>query len=541
MVDVLLIQPPIRDFYLTAKRTVPYGLGCIAEALYAAGFSVAIHDALASRKSRALPLPASLHYLKPFYGNPDLSPFGLFHQFRHFGHGYAHIAQSAADSGAALIGISALFTAYSTEALDTAAAVRKTCPEAFIVMGGHHPTEMPEAVLTHPAPDAVLRGEGEVGMPLLARLLKDGGNIADVPGIVLRSSGTGARLRPPAVMAAPDRYPSPSLARFHERHYRRAGRISLTLLTSRGCPMACSYCATGRHSYLPYRRRSVDAVLAEIRSAAAVGPVGFIDFEDENLALERAPFLRMLAGIRHIFGDDLPELRAMNGLYPPSLDEAMVHAMAAAGFRTLNLSLGTSQALQSRRFNRVPVTEAFDAALAAAERCGLGAVGYIIIGAPGQTADGSIDDLIFLCRRRVLAGVSVFYPAPGSLEFDRCRQEGLLPGDVAAYRASAIPLSHTTTRLETVTLLRLGRLVNFMKQLCDEGDRLDALPGGPAPVLGSADRRAIGLFLVRRFLDGDGILGMAPNDGALYRHHVDMSVVRRFLEHFDTRQVRGTR
>ncbi len=40
MPDVLLVQPPIRDFYLTAKRTIPYGLASIAAAVAARGFSV---------------------------------------------------------------------------------------------------------------------------------------------------------------------------------------------------------------------------------------------------------------------------------------------------------------------------------------------------------------------------------------------------------------------------------------------------------------------------------------------------------------------
>jgi hypothetical protein len=52
MPDILLIQPPIQDFYLTAKRTMPYGLACIAGALRQAGFSVAILDALATAKTR---------------------------------------------------------------------------------------------------------------------------------------------------------------------------------------------------------------------------------------------------------------------------------------------------------------------------------------------------------------------------------------------------------------------------------------------------------------------------------------------------------
>jgi hypothetical protein len=33
MVDILLIQPPIADFYHTAKRTIPYGLASIAAAV----------------------------------------------------------------------------------------------------------------------------------------------------------------------------------------------------------------------------------------------------------------------------------------------------------------------------------------------------------------------------------------------------------------------------------------------------------------------------------------------------------------------------
>ena len=42
MPDILLIQPPIKDFYLTRKRTVPYGLACLAASLEQAGFSVGL-------------------------------------------------------------------------------------------------------------------------------------------------------------------------------------------------------------------------------------------------------------------------------------------------------------------------------------------------------------------------------------------------------------------------------------------------------------------------------------------------------------------
>ena len=49
----------------------------------------------------------------------------------------------------------------------------------------------------------------------------------------------------------------------------------------------------------------------------------------------------------------------MNGLYPPSLDEEVICAMQFAGFKTLNLSLGSSSKEQLRRFNRSDVRPAF--------------------------------------------------------------------------------------------------------------------------------------------------------------------------------------
>ncbi len=100
MTDVLLIQPPIRDFYLTAKRTIPYGLASMAAALQADGFSVAIFDALATAKARVREWPEEMAYLSPYYGRPDRSPVALFHKYRHFGYSFDHIGRQALASGA---------------------------------------------------------------------------------------------------------------------------------------------------------------------------------------------------------------------------------------------------------------------------------------------------------------------------------------------------------------------------------------------------------------------------------------------------------
>jgi radical SAM superfamily enzyme YgiQ (UPF0313 family) len=539
MTDVLLVQPPIRDFYLTAKRTIPYGLASIAAAVAARGFSVEILDALAASKNRPVALPPEMADLKEFYGRPDVSPFALFHRFRHFGSSFDTIGRRARESGAWLVGVSSLFTPYAEEALAAAAAIKTRHPGCTIVMGGHHPTAMPEHVLASPSVDFVLRGEGEASLPLLAEGLRGHRPLDDIPGIAFRRADGGLHVNPPAAMASPDRFPQPALERVDRSRYLRNGRGSAVVVASRGCPLRCSYCSVGGSPWLPYRLLPVPQVAAEIETAVVRHGVGFIDFEDENLSLDRGWFLELLQEIRQRFGERALELRAMNGLFPPTLDETVVAAMAGAGFKALNLSLGSTHAEQLRRFHRADVRAAFDRALDLAEGHRLTAVGYIIVGAPRQSAEASVDDLLFLAERRVLAGVSVFYPAPGSPDYELCRQLDLLPGFLGRLRSSALPIEHSTRRIDSATLLRLGRILNFMKHLLDRGLPLPAPRPPDADVLAPGDRIDTGRRLLSWFLADGCIRGLTP-DGVVYDHRSDRRLCDRFLNGLRKITLRGT-
>jgi radical SAM superfamily enzyme YgiQ (UPF0313 family) len=528
MVDILLIQPPMADFYLTAKRTIPYGLASIAAAVMQKGFSVDILDAMATGKSRIIPPPETMGDLEPFYGRPDQSPFALFHHFRHYGYSLEHIGRQVKASGAFVVGIASLFTAYSDMAIAVAQTVKASLPDCTVVLGGHHPTALPAAAMADPAVDLVLRGEGEATLPALAAALKAGKRLAEVPGIVFRNPDGSLHVSRPALCRDPDRLPTPAYGLIRRKFYQRFGQDSIVTTAGRGCPLSCSYCATGRDSWMGFRKRSVSAVLREIRDVAEGRRVGFVDFEDENLTMDRQWFLELMKGLGSIFGDSRPELRAMNGLFPPSLTEAVVRAMRAAGFKTLNLSLGSADSRQLKRFQRPDVRDGFDRALDYARREELSAVGYIIVAAPDQDPLSSVDDLLFLARRRVLAGVSVFYPAPGSADYERCRDQGLLPPSFAGMRATALPIDHRTSRTDSVTLLRLGRILNFMKQLVSTGTALPHPATLPRRLDSALDRHTAGLKLLAAFLMDGGIRGIEA-DGTVYGHQVSSRLCRRFL------------
>ncbi len=538
MVDILLIQPPIRDFYLTAKRTIPYGLANIAAGLIEAGFSVKILDALATSNSRVLPLPPEMSYLQPYYGRSDQSPFALFHDYKHFGCSLDAIGQQVREAQPFLVGISSLFTAYADEAVKTAQIVKASQPDCKIILGGHHPTALPERVMESSAVDFVMRGEGELSMALLAKALQNGSDYKEIPGLVYRKSDGSLHLSEPVAMADPENYPLPAIGLLDRRYYRRSKKASTVIVASRGCPLNCTYCCIGATSPLSYRRRSVESVMREIESAVKHYAVGFIDFEDENLSLDRKWFLALLNAItKRLKGHPL-ELRAMNGLLPSSLDEQVISAMKAAGFNVLNLSLGTTAKEQLKRFQRPDVVRAFEQALNLAEFYNLKAVGYIIVGAPFQNAGDSLTDLIYLAQQRVLIGTSVFYPAPGSADYALCAAMGLLPESFSCMRSSTLPLSHATTRKESITLLRLSRIINFIKFLIDSRMPIPNPEPATEYLARLNNRQEAGIKLLQFFLHDGRIRGMSP-EGAVFEHEISLELSKKFLAKLKLIQIRG--
>ena len=531
MPRILLVQPPVADFYLTRKRTFPYGLAMIAGNLREQGFEVKILDALATSKSRIIERPEGFDYLEDYYGRKDLSAFALFHEFRRFGYSFEHIGKTAKDFDPFLVGISSLFTPYWDMALKTTEIIKANVPECRIVMGGHHPTQMPESVLASGAVDYIIRGEGEHTLPALAHALLKNENIESVPGIGFKKEDGSLHITMPSWCNNLEDAPLPAVDLTDEKFYERNKKRSVMIVSSRGCPMTCSYCAvSAAMDSPPYRRRNVRDVMGELSVVTETSDIGFIDFEDENLCLSKTWFLSLMEEIRTLFGDKTVELRAMNGLYPPSLDRDIITSMAESGFKTLNLSLGSTHPLQLERFNRKDVRQAFERAIQLAVEHDLATVSYIIAGAPGQDPFDSVEDLVYLAQVPTLAGLSIYYPAPGSKDFDTCRNKNVLPADVRQMRSSALPISDTTSRDQSITLLRLSRILNFMKSL---GKGRIKLPEPQTCRTGrippGAGRSEISLQLLRWFLSDARIRGIDAY-GQIYQHKCDPELTRTFLD-----------
>jgi radical SAM superfamily enzyme YgiQ (UPF0313 family) len=170
---VLLLQPPVQDFYNTDIRLQPIGLAYLKAAAqkYLPGVQVILKDYHYGRGRRTIPLPRELAYLKDYYSKDDKSPFSTFHHYYHFGADFDAIAEEVAKEKPDLIGIASLFAPYHREVLRCAEAIKKRL-DVPILLGGAQVSAMPEAMLSHPAIDFVIQGEGERPFVELLKTLK---------------------------------------------------------------------------------------------------------------------------------------------------------------------------------------------------------------------------------------------------------------------------------------------------------------------------------------------------------------------------------
>src|SRR5207244_484298 len=142
-----------------------------------------------------------------------------------------------------VIAFSGNYLANVPEIIDLARATRALLPTAFISVGGHSVSFIPEEILRHTegAVDCVLIGEGETAITsLLDALAKDRANLREVPGCVTLDH----RGPPPTfVKSLDDLLPARDIVRHRRKYFIGQLDPAASIEFSRGCPWDCVFCS----------------------------------------------------------------------------------------------------------------------------------------------------------------------------------------------------------------------------------------------------------------------------------------------------------
>ncbi|MBX7149179.1 radical SAM protein [bacterium] len=463
MAKLLLIQPPVQDFYDTDVRLQPIGLSFLKAALHKhlPMLTVKIIDAHHGHGKKTIPVPKELAYLKDYYAHPDKSPFCTFHHYYHFGASFEQIASWIKKEKPDVVGISCLFSPYYREALEVACVV-KSVANIPVIVGGSHVSAHPQSMIESPYVDFAITGEGEKPLVEWMKVFLEGSSdYSCVPNLIYKQDGQ-VITNQKADNYLLDEIPMPDLSDFNPATYRYGKKPMAFVITSRSCPHRCSFCSVHQTFGFSYRRRSVPLVLEEIQARYHQGYRVF-DFEDDNLTFYKKEMKELLLGIMRLFPKKDVELVAMNGISYLSLDDELLGLMKEAGFTHLNLALVSSDKSVRETTKRPHTLEKYLAIVEKAHALGLKITSYQILGLPSETLDSMIQTLSFNAKLPVLLGASPFYLTPNA---PLARELNITSGanDIfkARLTAFATPSPHFTQD-DIYTLFVTTRILNFMK------------------------------------------------------------------------------
>lgn len=311
---------------------------------------------------------------------------------------------------------------------DTALADRLSAEGRFVLLVGTHPSALPaETLASGSSFHAVAKGEYDRTAVLLAEKLRDGGDVREVPGLLLRNDGNPLDTGPCELTADLDSIPFVSSV--YARHldpsrYSNPNALHpmVMIMGGRGCPNFCTFCLfpqtlTGRR----LRLRSVGNVVEEVLWIQENMPgVRAIFFEDDTLSADPAR-LRELAESLEKAGSRIGWTANMRA----SVDYETLRICRRAGLRTVctGFESGDPEMLSAMRKGVDLETMrrfAFDA-----ERAGVLVHGCFLFGAPGETMESMERTLDFAISLPLYT--AQFYPMmvyPGTEAYDQAAREG---------------------------------------------------------------------------------------------------------------------
>jgi radical SAM superfamily enzyme YgiQ (UPF0313 family) len=180
--------------------------------------------------------------------------------------------------------------------------VKELAPHIVTVVGGHHPSLMPEDC-NEAFIDVVVIGEGEETLYELVGACESKRNWREISGIGYRSNDGEFRVNRNRELINLDKLPVParSLTKLHRDqglYFRGNWRPLDCTITSRGCPNRCTFCGLWKINRGKYRVRAPSSIADDLEAITAPN-VTFID--DNTLDhIENASALAEEIKRRHI-------------------------------------------------------------------------------------------------------------------------------------------------------------------------------------------------------------------------------------------------
>lgn len=323
----------------------------------------------------------------------------------------------------------------------TISMVNKQDSSIKVVVGGHHANAFPKrTLLDNEGIDFVVKGEGEETLSILINHLEKNGNkeLESIDGIVFRGGNEIIENKNRPFISDLDKLPFPAYDLFPMEKYKVHGWAAWhsgirtpygSVVTTRGCPYNCVFCATGLWGHKQRRRRPGN-VIKEIDFLVKQYKIKFLSIFDDTFSLNRNHAIEICSLlIERDYG-----LSIYCSTRADYLDEELLDLMYKAGFRWLGFGIETGNEEILRQTGKKITKAQVEKTLRMAKKRGFYLYLSLIVGHIGETNETFLETVDFTNKYADFATFSVLVPIPGTKVYDFAIKNNMnLPNNWAAY------------------------------------------------------------------------------------------------------------
>lgn len=423
---VLCLRPPQVFHRWVSVSTIapPIGLAYVAAAIRQAGYAVRCVDAMGEAPFQHTPV-----------GDAGLLSYGLRPDQI-----LARIAEEPSD----VLAVTVMFSHDWPRIRALLCQIKAAQPQLRVVVGGEHPTGLPEFSLSDcRAIDVCVLGEGEAGMVAVLDAWRDGQPLSSVAGLAYRAAdGRVERTPPRQRIAALDTLPWPAWDLLPLETYLDNGLAfgvnlgrTVPMLASRGCPFECTFCSSPGMWTTRWKARPVSDVIAEMAHYMDRYRATNFDFYDLTAVVRRDWILEFCREI--VRRDWTITWQMPAGTRSEALDAEVLQWMHRAGHRHIVYAPETGSEETLRATKKKVDLGRMESSIVEAVRLGMKVKLNMMMGLPGETPRAMRATCRFLARMAWIGvtdmHISGFAPYPGSAEFRRMLDTGVIPALDDAY------------------------------------------------------------------------------------------------------------
>jgi anaerobic magnesium-protoporphyrin IX monomethyl ester cyclase len=307
-----------------------------------------------------------------------------------------------------------------------------------VILGGSHPSVLPEQSLRYTGADMVAIGEGELTLGRVMDSLSGNGDLSGIPSLAWKS-GSAVFVNPRGeLIRVIDDLPIPARSFIN-----RADYFGEVIMTGRGCPFNCSYCASRNIWGRVVRLRSTTSVMTELEALRAQAEEAegsgreerdasrpgrwVVKVVDDTFTVSRT---RTMDILQRIIDRGLTCFEFTGGVRADTLDEALVQKMAEANFQRVTLGVESGSPRILKMIRKGETNEDVKRAVELLRGAGIHTHAFFMIGLPEETIeDIELSKKLIREVRPDHVEINMVTPYPGTELFDKLIPENPLEID----------------------------------------------------------------------------------------------------------------